>query len=103
MSGSGTKCPNLLPARSAGPKSGDSLLRRRKLRATEGKPSPHSMPIRSYMECSDVVGALDSRGARSTLEDRQSLTVTQSLPPLPRVPLEDVAIIEIEVVAALLN
>ncbi len=49
------------PDRSAGPKA--------------VTPSPHSIPIRSHMECSDVVGALDSRGARSILEDRLSLTV----------------------------
>ena len=29
------------------------------------------------MECSDGVGALDSRGARSRLEDRLSLTVAE--------------------------
>ena len=55
-----TRSPLL--ARSAGPKA--------------VTPSPHSMPIRSYMECSDVVGALASRGARSILEERPSLTLT---------------------------
>jgi hypothetical protein len=32
--------------------------------------------FRSHMECSDEVGALDSRGARSRLEDLLSLTLT---------------------------
>ena len=49
-------------------------------RGNEGKNrrSPHSTPIRSHMECSDEVGALDSRGARSRLEDPLSLTLTRN-------------------------